>query len=103
MYRFLLVILLGVTLLTGGCGGGDSNRQAPFMVNADGVSTFDLNQLRSQLNTFPIGSLTALEEEGLLIHKFHTLDGGIPTIGHLADRNDRIKTISEIFTQRTCG
>tara|TARA_B100000780_G_scaffold275153_1_gene241283 strand:+ start:5868 stop:6569 length:702 start_codon:yes stop_codon:yes gene_type:complete len=67
MYRFLLVILLGVTLLTGGCGGGDSNRQAPFMVNADGVSTFDLNQLRSQLNTFPIGSLTALEEEGLLM------------------------------------
>ena len=67
MYRFLLVILLGVTLLTGGCGGGDSNRQAPFMVNADGVSTFDLNQLRSQLNTFPIGSLTALEEEGLLV------------------------------------
>tara|TARA_Y100000780_G_scaffold111503_1_gene100777 strand:+ start:710 stop:1393 length:684 start_codon:yes stop_codon:yes gene_type:complete len=67
MNRFLLFILLGITLITGGCGSDDNTQQTPFMVNADGVSTFDLNQLRSQLNTLPIGSLTALEEEGLLM------------------------------------
>lgn len=67
MYRFLLFILMGMALFTAGCGDGNNQGPNTFTVNNDGLSTFNLSQLRNQLNTYPLGTLTALEEEGLLM------------------------------------
>lgn len=66
MHRLLLILATIVTFTIAGCGGGNDG-PAPFNVDSDGISTFNLTQLRSQLNTYPLGTLTPLEEEGLLM------------------------------------
>lgn len=66
MHRFFMVVVTIVTFTLAGCGGGN-NGPDPLDVNSDGVSTFNLSLLRSQLNSYQLGTLTPLEEEGLLM------------------------------------
>ncbi|GGF67497.1 DUF2202 domain-containing protein [Alteromonas lipolytica] len=65
MQRLLLVILLSLSAVLTGCGGSDS--PSPLNVDQNGLTTFNVSQLNTQLNTYALGDLTPIETEGVLL------------------------------------
>lgn len=60
----IIISLLMLGLVA--CGGGDNNSSVA-QVNGQGYTSLNLNVLASQLDNYPLGELTALETEGLLM------------------------------------